>query len=451
MSSTFPLPPELLAVVLDFVARGDGGFRQTIKKCALVARLWCSISRPYIFREIHISTTKEESRGWIARCKESPHLVPFITHITLTAARNSDSHSGDSDSDSERSDRGEEEAITRLALSSLAWDSKIADLTPHIAFLEQLASSAGGVQSVRLGNVEFVKPGDLLLYLSSIPGALVNLSLTSTGALDVETDTYRENGLVNHPQNLPHRTWPLSSLVLYHTELRRDILSWLLSTAVDLSSLHSLVVVRNYLYGYHGVSPSAKPLFEQLIVSAGSSLRHLTLGSYNNEVVEFPASHFHHLRELRQLILISQHESGLEPANGLSQLLALIPGLQAHSALEEIVLAVDLDLNSSQDVLDLRNLKEWGILDRELDTAAASIPTFRRLFVLVEISSVFLPENESEDFGENYCELVANAVREAMPLALAKGLLAIRGEDYWSGNRIKLLYHEWAFDHELII
>ncbi|KAK1225183.1 hypothetical protein PQX77_011863 [Marasmius sp. AFHP31] len=434
---TLPCPPEVLAIVLDFVVRGDKvrGSRDMIKKCSVVSRLWCSLSRPHIFREIQIALTKDDTREWAARCKKSPHFALLITHVTLT----------DSDTWSDRSwgvEDAEELGRELISVQSLTlrWVSEIEDLAPHTAFLKQLGSAAGGVQSVRLRAVEFVEPGDLLLYLSSIPGAPVNLSLTSTGASDAETDMYRDNGplAVNHPQlTLPHTAWPLRSLVLHHTELRRDVLSFLLSSAIDLSGLRSLVITQN---SSDEISPSAMPLFEQFSVSVGSSLQLLTLDSHNNEVIEFPVSHLRdHLRELRQLTLISRREeSELDFASGLYQLLAMLPGLQAHQAIEEIVLAVDSEIGHF-------SVSQWEILDRELDAAIISIPTFRRFTVHVEISSTFSGGDDRPE--AKWFELAANDIRKAMPRLLARKLLVVRDGPFESGFRFESLYEDWLFGH----
>ena len=153
-------------------------------------------------------------------------------------------------------------------------------------------------------------------------------------------------------------------------------------------------------------------------------------GVLTSKSSDIPSSHFRHLPKLKEPFFISERESGLSPKSGLFQALALLPGLSNNPSLEEIVLAVDINLETGQDIADFRNLSEWGALDRALDIASPSIPTFRRLFVLVEITAMFWGTPNEEEFSkEDYCEMVANIVRETMPQLLARGLLVVRAEE----------------------
>ncbi|KAL0068235.1 hypothetical protein AAF712_004620 [Marasmius tenuissimus] len=474
MSSTFLLPPELLVVVLDFVARNDGGGRGAILKCALVSRLWCTISGPYIFRTIEIALSKDETREWADRCRESPHLVPFISHLTLIGHRwpedsedsdESDSYDGGVWEVEDAEELGREMAhVQSLTLKMLAGNSEIEDLAPHLAFLKQVGSAAGGIQSIQLDNVNFERPEHLFIYLSSIVGKPSKLSLKSAGALSFDgyTDVYRNDGHVDHP-GTTQLAWSLRSLVLHNTELRRDVLLWLLSSAVDLSGLQSLVLAA--IWGEIGISdydeyiaPAVpESLFERLMVACGSSLQHLTLGSYRQRAVGFPPSqlrYLRHLHELKQIVLISGvsgRRVGLSHTKALSQAIALLPGIQGHPALEEIVLAFDIDLATAPDTEELQSLEEWKILDKEMDALADSVSTFRRLFLLLEITSIYSEMAQSRDSRNASSDMVVNIIRGAMPRSSARGLLAVRAERSWSGNRVKLLYHQWAFDHELLI
>ncbi|KAK1231678.1 hypothetical protein PQX77_005201, partial [Marasmius sp. AFHP31] len=452
MSSTFPLPPELLVVVLDFVARNDGGERGTIMKCALVSRLWCTISRCYIFRTIEIALSRDETREWAARCRESPYLVPFISHLTLTGHRwpedSEDSDRSDHNYDGgawevdDAEELGREMAhVQSLTLKMLAGNSEIEDLAPHLAFLKQVGSAVGGIQSIQLDNVNFDEPEHLFIYLSSIAGKPSNLSIKSAGALtwDGDTDVYRNDGYVNHP-GTTQPPWSLRSLVLHNTELRRDVLLWLLSSAVDLSGLQSLVLAA--IWGEIGfsdydeyIAPAVpESLFERLIVAVGSSLRHLTLGSYRQRAVGFSSSllrYFRHLHELKQIVLISGisgRRVGLSHTKALSQAIALLPGIRGHSALEEIVLAFDIDLATAPETEELQSLEEWDFLDREMDALADSVPAFRRLFLLLEITSIYSEMAQSRESRNASSDMVVNIIHGAMPRLSARGLLAVRAE-----------------------
>ncbi|KAJ8075600.1 hypothetical protein PM082_021230 [Marasmius tenuissimus] len=299
--STFLRLPEILAIILDFVVTGDEGTRDMIKKCSLVSRLWCSLSRPHIFRAIRITLTKDKIREWAARCKNSPYLAPFITDLTLKGRpmleRSYRSSEAWGVEDAEELGR-ELTHVRSLTLTRIIRISAGVDFASHLAILKHLlkhlGSVAGGLQSIRLEVIRAVQPVDLFTYLSSIPTTPSHLSLASTRALDFETDTHRDDGFnVKHPPGShTHKAWPLRSLVLHHTELRRDVLSWLLSSAVNLAGLHSLVVAPSPLYSFGKmISPLSKSLFEELMVSVEASLRCLTLGSFDNDLIVLSASH----------------------------------------------------------------------------------------------------------------------------------------------------------------
>ena len=130
---------------------------------------------------------------------------------------------------------------------------------------------------------------------------------------------------------------------------------------------------------------------------------------------------------MRQLIFISAHGLGLAPVDGINRTIDLLPGLKSHPSLEEIILAVDIDPAAGQDVQFLSALPEWRTLDEELDIAVTSIPTFRRLFVIVHIQ--FFGPPGSEGFQDTHPELIPDAVQRAMPRFFGRKMLAVQGEN----------------------
>ncbi|KAL0562546.1 hypothetical protein V5O48_019541, partial [Marasmius crinis-equi] len=185
-----------------------------------------------------------------------------------------------------------------------------------------------------------------------------------------------------------------------------------------LSALQDLVIAPSFISGVQELSTAAKPLFAQLISTVGSSVQRLTLATNREDTIDFTAHDIRKFRALERLMLISEHESGLTTAAGLSQILSLLPGLKSHPSLTKIILAVDLDLYSTQGISDLGALRDWRVLDEQLDAAIATIPTFRQLFVLVEVTDMVTESDETE--GERL-DMVAEVVRGAMPRLAERG------------------------------
>ncbi|KAJ8075720.1 hypothetical protein PM082_021350 [Marasmius tenuissimus] len=146
--------------------------------CALVKRNWCTMSRPYIFRTIQFALSQGGAKEWVTRCRESPHLIPLIYHLTLTEDdTESDEEEGAIRWENWELDNAEElsRAMTHaqnLTLDGLIGKTMITNLAPHLAFVKHLGSSAGGLQSIQLECVEFEQPDHLFLYLSNLPGTL---------------------------------------------------------------------------------------------------------------------------------------------------------------------------------------------------------------------------------------------------------------------------------------
>ncbi|KAL0565040.1 hypothetical protein V5O48_016990, partial [Marasmius crinis-equi] len=244
------LPPELLCVVLDFVARVDGGYCKTIKSCALVSRIWCTYSRPYIFRNLEISVSKKETETWVERCRESPHLIPLIYHLTLACVKKENEDCSDWQADVAEELGRQMAHVRSLTLSNLTYERRIQDLEPHTLFVKHLGSAVGGLHSIQLNYIHFEKPDQLFRYLGSIPGRQSNLSIKIAGTYNLDEGAYEDSGLVAYKADAWQQPgYTLDHLVLYTTELRTDVLSWLLSPAVDLSALQDLVIAPSFISG----------------------------------------------------------------------------------------------------------------------------------------------------------------------------------------------------------
>lgn len=135
---------------------------------------------------------------------------------------------------------------------------------------------------------------------------------------------------------------------------------------------------------------------------------------------------------LKQLVVLSQWETGLLPQQGLEYMIALLPALRTLPHLEEIVLAVDMDVYSGKNLIDIESLEEWRILDGELTTSP--MPAFRRLFIIVESTAVMDPD---DPLNKVYLPSLAASIRLCMPRSVVRGILDVCAEEV---SKFKAIY-----------
>ncbi|KAG7086115.1 hypothetical protein E1B28_003629 [Marasmius oreades] len=457
----FPLPPELLSLILEFVETEDLGERRTIISCAQVSRTWCTSSQPYIFRHIEIAVSKPNTQRWLERLIEweTTGFISLILHVTLLGDNysirvNVGIAEWEVDVAEELGRRlTHVESLNLYRFEEKSNDYSIHNLEPHFAFLKHLGAAKGGLQKLRLSHVHFESPDKLFHYLANVPGQPTELSLMAAGRFhyfDV-TDRYEDSGYPSATLLQPASRWPLTSLILYATDLRKDVISWLLSPAIDLTRLQSLVVAaanRQERVPNATEQPAAS-LFEQLVTAIGRSVRKLTLGiegRLNPSTDRFTADTMTRFTSLEQLLILSDNR--INPTNGLSRALYLVPGLDGNKSLTEIVLAVDVtvDTNMGHEIDDISSLNGWGDLDRELD--GATLPCLRRLFVIVRLCFMITVRLDGDSLAK-----LEDAVRTRMPRLLVRGLLEIKVEKYHRGKSLKEYYHRpWSYhihDREL--
>ncbi|KAL0574553.1 hypothetical protein V5O48_007416 [Marasmius crinis-equi] len=441
----FSLPLDLLSLILKFVMIGDAAplSLKTIQACSLVSQTWCTFSRPHLFRFIQITLSKADTEKWLQRLKNATHLIPLIEHVTLIPWNAMRQVEWEGDVAEELGRRLSHVHSVTLAGPFMS-NTMIRNLDPHLAFLKYLGAAKGGLHSLKLQvHVQFERPDQLFRYLYSTPGRPRHLSILSAGCYSHDAQNYLDTGIVASTTEGLKSAWPLESLVLYETEIRSGVLSWLLSPAVDLSDLRSFAIATSGFLNADdsNLDQNAIPMLEELLVSVGPSLRQLTLGTYQGNLNAFPVPFISHLQALKQLVLVSEddYESGLSPHDGISYALQLLPHLHGQSSLEEIVLAVDIQANNRLSISHVVELADWEALDRALD--ASSIHSFRRLFVLVTVMFT--------DFERRCLDEAERIIRGAMPRLAGKGLLDVRAE-FLTVHRTKALYHSWSLPNESV-
>lgn len=271
---SFPLPPELLVIILDFIAQ-CGGLRRTMKECALVSKTWCTVSQPLIFEHIRIELSKTDTEEWLERLRGSPHLSPMVRHITLA--------SGTFDEEKWQSRAaealGRELAHVRsLTLRGLASAAEIRVLDPHIYLLRNIGSKNGGLQVLRLNYVDFTQTDDLFRYFSVIPGKVTTLTLKLGDQMDL-----------GHSEGDYHlvksrEPWPLRRLTLYHTSLQVAVLAWLLGPSVRLAELQFLALAIDAIEDPSlTLDPLIGSLLSQIVSKVGSTITSLTLAVWEDK------------------------------------------------------------------------------------------------------------------------------------------------------------------------
>ncbi|KAJ8077179.1 hypothetical protein PM082_001607 [Marasmius tenuissimus] len=421
------IPPELICNTLEFVPRHD---LPTLRSCALVSWAWYHSSRRILFRHIALENSKESYGIWLERLKSSPRLTKFVTHITLLGK----------------------------PPGELTWDTTSAiELAQHLSHVRSVSvkslhhqfhdghrilfENLLGLRTLYLRDVSFEGAAQLFENLGKVPGRLSSLSLQRVGGQVWPASfgaLFSDSGYVSSRAN-PDTT--LHDLTLSSSEMRVDVLSWLLGGSFNLSRLRSLVLSAASFHSDHNDSTYSNItlLLEELFKAVGSSLRTLTIGVHrerpgdNSHLAHITSnSMLKHLHSLDRLVIVSECAGVLRPAIGLAHATKLIPHISPGS-LREIVIALDLSILDFRDLPRVRSLPEWTTLDEHIHLATYN--SFRRLFIIVDYNAPGARATMEKT--------IESVIREALPKSNARNVLDIHVEHCHAPMRVKHSYLKW--------
>ncbi|EEB96763.1 hypothetical protein MPER_04048 [Moniliophthora perniciosa FA553] len=268
------LPSELISHILDWAAKR---YRNgtTLRACALVSREWSPYAQRQLFRHITISTSRRSTEEWIQRLKTHSHLATFITNLTLCERTEEEAEAWTAELAEELGRiLSRVRSFTLRSFYSTSLEEAEIERC-HYRFFEHLGG-AEGVHTLHVGWVRFETAKLMFQYLSKIPGNIIKLSLQEVGADSFLSSDFEDAGPITPNSFQGASRWALRSLTLASSQLREDVLSWLLGS-VDLSGLQHLVLDCDEIR-YDLVGDVVSGLLEKLMVTIGPSLRHLVLG-----------------------------------------------------------------------------------------------------------------------------------------------------------------------------
>ncbi|KAJ8073121.1 hypothetical protein PM082_019989 [Marasmius tenuissimus] len=411
---------------------------------------------------MRFTTSHEDCKEQIRRFRSSPYLLPHITHIILEQQL-SIKRPWELDDAKELG-----KLLSQVQnLSIKNWSSRstsradwIATINGIATFLGHIGTETSNLNMISIRTMDCAAPQELFQILSKASGRPRELRLDLVGNFDENVQliaSQDDDCLSLMPVQLG---WPLRSLTLNTTELRRDVFRWLLSKAVDLSRLEQLTLVRYFA----GVADDI-PVAPDILRAMGSSLRELKLAC-RFEIP--PMTHFHEvlgeLTVLEKLVIGSDYygERSLGIRRGLSLCTEMIRPLRRHESLQEIVIGVDIRLGTSEDIgrlvtVPIDSSPDLEVLDARLANPS-HFPKFNRFHFVAEMMwSALGRSNNPWNSTTPLCDNVRTHLREALPQLNAKGGLVVDAEEMTSyvgwRERIpesqKYPYTSFSFDDDV--
>ncbi|KAK1223294.1 hypothetical protein PQX77_013832 [Marasmius sp. AFHP31] len=414
---------------------------------------------------MRFTTSHEDCKEQIRRFRSSPHLLPHITSIILEQ-QSSIKRPWELDDAKELGkllSQVQNLSIKNWSSRSSSREDWIATMNGIITFLGHIGTETSNLNMISIRTMDCAVPQELFQILSKVSGRPRELRLDLVGDFDENVQLIASQDDDCRSSVPAQPGWPLRSLTLNTTELRPDVFRWLLSKAVDLSHLERLTLVRYFA----GVADDI-PVAPDILWAMGSSLRELRLACrFEIPPSEFSrfsileqlthhsisVTHFHEILEelpvLEKLVVGSDYygERSLGFRRGLSFCTEMIRPLQRHESLQEIIIAVDIRLGTSEDIDRLVTIPIDSSPDMEvLDTRLANpsyFPKFKCFHFIAEMMwSALGRSNNPWKSTTPLCDIVRTHIREALPQLNGKGALVVNAEE------MSFRHHMWDGENE---